>query len=355
MKYVENKRLVEHSARLIMTTLIRFLNDVETVNMSGYLRYRREHSDRLLDGESSIILDFLAYSGFTKRAKKAKTPGDARKSKSILVAENEIPEFLYHLTSKNEYSKHTLHIYDTGLKFFFSFTMSLSNDSVRDYVRYLESQKLSPKTIRLRLLPVLRFAEFKKKIISVKLPKVTKTLSCENLPSEKEYNALIEYLLEKKNKKYYLYVKILATTGLRHHEFLGLKWQDIINGETVIKGKGSKYRRVFFQKSLISEVRKYVPEKEWGNPCFLNRYGLPASSGALPQLMRDWSKAIGIDSKKIHPHAFRHFFAKQYLKRNNDVIQLAEYLGHSNLDTTRIYLQKTLDEQKSDFNRHVKW
>lgn len=49
------------------------------------------------------------------------------------------------------------------------------------------------------------------------------------------------------------------------------------------------------------------------------------------------------------------FFAKMFLKKNKDVIQLADLLGHGSVDTTRIYLQKSYDEQKKDFNRNVTW
>ena len=67
------------------------------------------------------------------------------------------------------------------------------------------------------------------------------------------------------------------------------------------------------------------------------------------------AQLCGIDSRKMHAHAFRHFFAKMFLKKNKDVIQLADLLGHGSVDTTRIYLQKSYDEQKRDFNRNVTW
>lgn len=64
--------------------------------------------------------------------------------------------------------------------------------------------------------------------------------------------------------------------------------------------------------------------------------------------MQEWGRKCGIDKSKMHPHAFRHFFAKMYLKKNKDVVQLAELLGHGSIDTTRIYLQKSYDEQKEN-------
>ena len=75
----------------------------------------------------------------------------------------------------------------------------------------------------------------------------------------------------------------------------------------------------------------------------------------LGENLKRWGNAVGISSDKMHPHAFRHFFAKMYLKKTKDVIQLADILGHSNIDTTRIYLQKSYDEQRQDFNHNVNW
>jgi site-specific recombinase XerD len=57
----------------------------------------------------------------------------------------------------------------------------------------------------------------------------------------------------------------------------------------------------------------------------------------------------------MHAHAFRHFFAKMFLKKTKDIIQLADLLGHGSVDTTRIYLQKSYDEQQRDFNKNVTW
>ena len=59
--------------------------------------------------------------------------------------------------------------------------------------------------------------------------------------------------------------------------------------------------------------------------------------------------------EKAHCHAFRHFFAKQFLSKTKDVIQLAEILGHESVDTTRLYLQKSKAEQARDINKYITW
>ena len=71
--------------------------------------------------------------------------------------------------------------------------------------------------------------------------------------------------------------------------------------------------------------------------------------------LKNWGAKVGIHKSKMHAHAFRHFFAKMYLRKTKDVIQLAEILGHGSINTTRIYLQKSNEEQKRDFNKNVNW
>ena len=56
----------------------------------------------------------------------------------------------------------------------------------------------------------------------------------------------------------------------------------------------------------------------------------------------------------MHPHSFRHFFAIEFLKKNNDITLLADLLGHSNLDTTKIYLRRTEEEQRKIIN-NINW
>lgn len=86
----------------------------------------------------------------------------------------------------------------------------------------------------------------------------------------------------------------------------------------------------------------------------MGKYGKVTSRG-LSSNMKAWGKSCGIPLEKMHPHAFRHFFAKMFLKKNHDIVLLADLLGHANMDTTRIYLQKSYEEQKASFTRSVSW
>ena len=136
-----------------------------------------------------------------------------------------------------------------------------------------------------------------------------------NVPTEEEYNRLLEYLKAKNNKDYYFFIKVLGnTTGARLSEFQRFTWEDIISGEVTLKGKGNKYRRFFFQKAIAARSEGLC----WANmvrPIFaVGRFG-PITQRGFSQHLKAWGKHCGIDSRKMHAHAFRHFFAKMFLKK----------------------------------------
>ena len=147
---------------------------------------------------------------------------------------------------------------------------------------------------------------------------------------------------------------MLGTTGARLSEFMQFTWEDIISGEVTLKGKGNKYRRFFFQGQLRKEAKAYAKEAGKTGILAMGKYGKISSRG-LSSDMKAWGKSCGIPLEKMHPHAFRHFFAKMFLKKNHDIVLLADLLGHANMDTTRIYLQKSYEEQKACFTRSVSW
>ena len=82
--------------------------------------------------------------------------------------------------------------------------------------------------------------------------------------------------------------------------------------------------------------------------------GRISTRGISLQLQRKALK-YGIDPALVHPHAFRHLFAKYFLEQVKDVSLLADLLGHSSIETTRIYLRRTGEEQRAIIDRAVRW
>lgn len=333
-----------------------FLNEAVSINRRGYLAYKRKNADVMVRHPlmCDAILELLSFLGIGyKRKEKVIKPLEKISS---ISEKNEvlINDFIVYMTENNDYSSHTIDVYYTSLRKYFEYASDLSMDSCKRFVKTLEENGLSPQTIRLRITALEKFSKWMKKPVELKRPKMKRRLDVDNVPTEEDYNRLLGYLKNKPNKDYYFFIKVLGTTGARLSEFQQFTWEDIIAGEVTLKGKGNKYRRFFFQKQLQQDVKAYVKETGKTGLLAVGRYG-PMTQRGFSSNLKAWGSRCGIDSKKMHAHAFRHFFAKMFLKRNKDIIQLADLLGHGSVDTTRIYLQKSYDEQQKEFNKNVTW
>lgn len=335
----------------------RFIDSDYPITYRGCLRFVKDHiSEIALEvGAKDSLYDFIRFAGGGKKERRTKEVKPLEKLSDMSEKNKKIiDDFIYYLTQEEDYSQSTLNMYMESAKQFFQYANEVSADNYKRFVKTLEEKGFSPETICLRITGLERLSKFLNKPIKLKRPKYQRKLDTNNIPNEKEYEKLLEYLLTKKNKDYYFFIRILATTGARVSEFLQFTWENILDGEVTLRGKGNKYRRFFFNKKLQHEVKEYIKETGKTGYVAMGKYGILSSRG-FAMMMKDWGEGCGIERSKMHPHAFRHFFAKMYLKKNKDLIQLADLMGHESIDTTRIYLQKSYDEQKKEFNRGVTW
>lgn len=358
ISYLCNSNLTYSSIGRNIKSVNEFLNSDFPLTRRGYKNFIQFNAIKIANNSihKESICYFLDFLGIGYKKNNTEKKVKPLEKLSVMSEKNMklLNDFVYYLTQEEDYSSHTLDIYSTAIKKYFEYANEVSVDNYKRYVRMLEEKGFSPQTIRLRITALERFSKWMKKPIELKRPKFHKKLNTENVPTESEYNKLLDFLKTKSNGDYYFFIKILATTGARVSEFFQFKWEDIISGEVTLKGKGNKYRRFFFSKQLQSEVKKYIQENNKSGYVAVGKYGRLTQRG-LCQEMKVWGEKCGIEKSKMHPHAFRHFFAKMYLKKNNDIIQLADILGHGSIDTTRIYLQKSYEEQKKEFNRSVVW
>ena len=277
-----------------------FLEMAKEVNRRGYLNYKRENADVMVRHSlmCSAICDLLSFLniGYGKREKTVKPFWEkldviSEKNKKLLH------DFIIWLTDNNDYSSHTIDVYYTSLRKYFEYANELNMDNCRRFIKSLEEEKLSPATIRLRITAIEKFSKWVKKPIELKRPRMKRKLDVNNVPTEEEYNRLLEYLKTKLNKDYYFFIKVLGTTGARLSEFQQFTWEDIAAGEVVLKGKGNKYRRFFFQKQLQREVKDYIKETGKSGTLAVGRFG-PLTQRGLSQHLKVWGKHCGIDSKK---------------------------------------------------------
>lgn len=335
-----------------------FLEHCDTVTRKGYVYYKKNNPQVQIDPLAvNAICDILAFIGVGYRRKK-KTASSAKPLEKLCVisAKNKelLNEFINWVSDNKDYSKNTLQVYYFSVKKFFEYSNEFNQENIRRFIKTMESEGFKPQTINLRITALEAFSKWMKRPIELNRPKIQRDLDTENIPTEKEYKRLLDYLSGHRNRDYYFFVKILAMTGARVSEFMQFTWEHILSGEVTIRGKGNKYRRFFFHKNLQNEILEYVKKTGKTGIVAVGKCGAMTSRGISANL-KTWGMKVGIDSKKMHPHAFRHFFAKMYLKNSGDVIQLSELLGHGSVDTTRIYLQKSRAEQLADFNKNVNW
>lgn len=333
-----------------------FLSHAEEVSKRGYKKFMKTHATEgvYLSHMGDAIRDFLAHRGVGFKT----VEGDLYKRDNSRVAsklekrevkqKDTIDKFITWLKNERDYSESTLRIYATTIRDYYSYFDDFNVDNCRKYVGELGNLGRSPKTIRIHITCLERFGTFLKKPVKMKRPKVTATLSTDNIPTEKEYERLLEYV-DQHDEKWAFIIRLLATTGARVSELVQFTYEMVQQGYVVLKGKGSKYRQFFFTK----QMQKMAAGKT-GIVC-MGRTGKPLSKRGIDDRLKRFGNAVGISKEKMHPHAFRHFFAKMYLKKTKDVVGLADILGHESVDTTRLYLQKSKEEQKRSFNRAVTW
>lgn len=359
-KYIESRIACGDPAAEVAkkTRLIsEFMGAHEKVNFTVCRNFVRAHSGEYGFRELGPVLkEFMDFT-FVRAGKKKNTVHTVRALRKLTEASRENSEevgrFIAWLKEQRDYSQNTVETYRKAVEQYHEYANELNTECVKGFLQAIKESGQSPKTMNIKLNALSRYAEFLGVTLAIKTQKVVRTLNTENVPTEKEYTALMGCVA--KNERFYLMMYTLAHTGARVSELLQFRLQDILDGDVILSGKGGKYRRFFFTKENIRIAKEYQQRHPEAKMLCENRYGERMSSRGVSQLMKDYGRKAGVRKEVCHPHAFRHYFAKSYLKRSKDVVQLAEILGHSSIDTTRIYLQKSLSEQRRDFNKNVDW
>lgn len=286
-----------------------------------------------------------------KPVKEPETTSELRKHQLSDDVEDSLNAFGRWLIQIREFSINTARSYSWSARNYLEMFQTVSQKDAIQYKQYLLSTGLNHKTINIRMSGVLAYAKFLGKNLEIKRLKVPRSIECNNVPSEEDMRVYLEYV-RAKNLYWYLMSRCLSTTGLRVHELLKITYGDILKGSVVLIGKGGKPRRIFFQDRFVEEIKEYLGTRN----TLAGERICPKTPRGVAQQINAYSKQAGLDSTKFHPHAFRHYFAKQYLKRNpSDIVGLQNLLGHSSIETTSIYLQRSYEEQLADYHNNVTW
>jgi integrase len=132
-------------------------------------------------------------------------------------------------------------------------------------------------------------------------------------------------------------IQTLAATGIRVSELRFVTVEAVKRGETEISLKG-KTRKIFLPKQLCRKLKEYIKTKKLeSGMVFITRGGKPLDRSYIWSEMKKLGAAAKVAPRKIFPHNLRHLFARTYYAKSKDLVELAAILGHSDVNTTRIY------------------
>ena len=161
-----------------------------------------------------------------------------------------------------------------------------------------------------------------------------------------EYARLISAAKQKGNERLNLIIQTICGTGIRVSELQFITVQAVRKGEAVVSLKG-KTRSVFIVKDLQKKLLRYAAEQNiTSGAIFITRNGKPMSRTNIWREMKSLCEQAGVNPGKVFPHNLRHLFARTFYGIEKDIAKLADILGHSSINTTRIYIITTGDEHR---------
>ena len=159
--------------------------------------------------------------------------------------------------------------------------------------------------------------------------------------SREEYARLVETARRLGRGRLSPLMETICATGIRVSEVRYITAEAVREGRTEIALKG-KIRTILLPGKLCRKLEKYARQKKiTSGELFLTRSGRPMSRKQIWAEMKGVCRAAGVAPSKVFPHNLRHLFARCFYRVSRDVAKLADVLGHSSIETTRIYLIST--------------
>ena len=192
--------------------------------------------------------------------------------------------------------------------------------------------------------------------LKVKALKLQKQVYC---PEEKEltkaeYTRLCRTAERKHNERLNLILQTICGTGIRVSELQYITVEAVKHGEAVVNCK-AKTRSVFIVKELRQKLLRYAAEQGIkSGMIFVTRTGKPISRTNIWREMKALCVEADVNPQKVFPHNLRHLFARVFYGIEKDIAKLADILGHSSINTTRIYIISTgIEHRRRMENMHL--
>lgn len=271
-----------------------------------------------------------------------------------IIYERNVIDFLKEL-HQEEKSEATMDKYERDIRKFVRFLngQTISKDLVIRYKQEL-MRKYASVSVNSMLIPVNRFLRFMNlHSCTVKTLKIQRASfrSKDKEITREEYVRLVKVAERSGDVRISLILQTIAATGIRVSELPFITVEALRDGIAHVTLKG-KHREVLIPKQLRKKLKNYVGKRKLSTgSVFITRNGKPVHRGNVLKAMKRLCDMAHVEAKKVFPHNFRHLFACQFYKATKDIVRLADILGHSSINTTRIYTVVSMEEQGKQIHR----
>lgn len=252
----------------------------------------------------------------------------------------------------------------------------ITKEALLNYKEYLKMLNLKVSSINSKISSLNAYFTYaENESLKLKILKCQKSLfgSKEKELTKNELNKL--YNATRNDERLRLLIETISKTGIRVSEVKYITVDALKKGKTEIDNKG-KIRTIliprklciklldYYRRNRVSRIgessnhtgelrehtctgKLYKPSKRMGElyePIFTTRNGTPLDRKQIWQMLKNLADKAGVPREKVFPHNLRHLFAREFYRQTHDIVKLASILGHSSIETTRIYTKETEDE-----------
>ena len=220
---------------------------------------------------------------------------------------------------------------------------AITKETVIAYKKYLQ-ENYAVRSVNSMLASINSFFSFFGwNDLKVKSLKLQHQVFCpeERELTKAEYTRLCRTAERKHNERLNLILQTICGTGIRVSELQYITVEAVKHGEAVVNCK-AKTRSVFIVKELRQKLLRYAAEQNTkSGMIFVTRTGKPISRTNIWREMKALCIEADVNPQKVFPHNLRHLFARVFYGIEKDIAKLADILGHSSINTTRIYIIST--------------
>lgn len=169
--------------------------------------------------------------------------------------------------------------------------------------------------------------------------------------SKAEYERLLDSARTLGRERLALLAETICATGIRVSEVRYITVEAIKEGRAEINLKG-KIREILLPGKLRRKLKKYMSKQNYtSGAIFRTKKGKELNRRQIWAELKGLCKHAGVAAEKVFPHNLRHLFATVFYRTCRDIVKLADLLGHSNVETTRIYLVSSGAEHQRALDR----